>query len=165
MLSHALHATFAAPADQRVADRRVLKLEASAATPGGIGAIQVHNLSRTGMLVECEALLEVGSTLEVELPGGTLERARVVWADETLFGCQFEQRISQAQLSAALLRSTPQASPSSSPSRASEEHAAQAYPEISADMLLPLPSRLRQIAGWAVVAWAVPIAAVALIVI
>lgn len=107
MLSHALHASFADSADQRSSDRRVLRLEARMATPAGEGGIQVHNLSRSGLLLEGSTVVAAGSEIEVELPGGTTHRAEVVWADETLFGCRFAKSLTQAQLSAALLRSAP----------------------------------------------------------
>ena len=105
MLSHALHASFADPADQRVSDRRVLRLEARVASPAGAGGVEVHNLSRTGMLLECTAGAAAGSAIEVELPGGSLHCAEVVWTDEGLFGCRFDKPLTRAQLSAALLRS------------------------------------------------------------
>jgi hypothetical protein len=107
MLSQALYGTFAATSEQRASDRRVLRLEAHAATPAGEGGIQIHNLSRTGMLVETDAAVPVGTSLEVELPGGTRHRAEVVWRDAELFGCRFAKPLSQATLSAALLRATP----------------------------------------------------------
>ena len=108
MLSHALSASFANPSEHRVSDRRVLRLEARLAMPAGEGGIEVHNLSRTGMLVESTAAVPAGTVLEVELPSGTSHRAKVVWADEGLFGCRFERPLSRASLSAALLRAAPQ---------------------------------------------------------
>lgn len=107
MLSHALHASFQTKADQRVADRRVLRLEARIATETGEGGIRVHNLSRSGLLIEGSAAVAAGAHIEVELPGGTRHRAEVIWADDTLFGCRFANPLTQAQLSAALLRAAP----------------------------------------------------------
>lgn len=107
MLSHALHASFADPADQRVSDRRVLRLEAQVATPAGESGLQVRNLSRSGLLLDGVTGVEAGAEIEVELPGGSRHRAQVMWADETLFGCRFACALTQAQLSAALLRSEP----------------------------------------------------------
>lgn len=107
MLSHALYASFADSAEQRASDRRVLRLEARVATPAGEGGIKVHNLSRTGMLIESGTGVPVGTMIEVELPGGAHRRAEVVWADEGLLGCRFAKPLSQAVLSAALLRSAP----------------------------------------------------------
>lgn len=108
MLNHALQATFADTSEQRDADRRVLRLDARVATPTGEGGVRVHNLSRTGMLIESSAAIPVGTIFEAELPGGKTHRAEVVWSDEGLIGCRFEKLLSQATLSAALLRSIPQ---------------------------------------------------------
>lgn len=107
MLSQVLHASFADTAEQRASDRRILRLDAYLATPAVSGGIRVHNLSRTGMLVECSVDIAVGSQLEVELAGDSSHPAEVVWADEGLVGCRFARPLTQAQLSAALLRSRP----------------------------------------------------------
>lgn len=173
MLNHALYASFADTAEQRVSDRRVLRLEARVATPAGEGGIEVHNLSRTGMLVECSTAVPVGSTIEVELPGGTSHRARVVWADEQLFGCRFDQALSQGELSAALLRSAPAAlQPAAHPSHNAgimrlremwgEEQEAPASGSAS-DSRLPLGKRLWIILGLGLAGWAVPAAAAYLV--
>ena len=66
--------------------------------PAGEGGIEVHNLSRTGMLVESTTAVPAGTVLEVELPSGTSHRAKVVWTDEGLFGCRFERPLSRAIL-------------------------------------------------------------------
>lgn len=169
MLSHALHASFADSADQRASDRRVLRLEARVATPEGEGDIQVHNLSRSGLLLEGVAGVAAGSQIEVELPGGSRHRAEVIWADETLFGCRFTEPLTQAQLSAALLRSASRdATGTPAPLTqaealarlrehwADEEEAAPESPQVSK---LPLAARMRIIGGLALAGWAVPAAA------
>lgn len=169
MLSHALHASFADSADQRVSDRRVLRLEAHVATPAGGGGIQVHNLSRSGLLLEGVTGVAPGSEIEVELPGGTSHRAQVVWADETLFGCRFAEPLTQAQLSAALLRSAPTA-PEAAPQPLTPAEALAKLreywddePEAEAvrfgDRKLPLAARMWLIGGLALTGWAVPAAA------
>jgi hypothetical protein len=168
MLSHALHASFADTADQRVSDRRVLRLEARIATPAGEGGIQVHNLSRSGLLLEGVTGVAAGSEIEVELPGGTSHRAEVIWADETLFGCRFAKPLTQAQLSAALLRSTPPAAAGSARStpltqaealaRLRQHWDDEAEPDAlrRSDFKLPLRSRFLAIAGLGLAGWAVP---------
>jgi hypothetical protein len=169
MLSHALHASFADAAEQRVSDRRVLRLSAQAATPTHEAGIEVHNLSRTGMLVECDGVLEAGTMFEVELPGGARLRAEVVWSDERLFGCRFEQTLTQAQLSAALLRSARPAqevAPLPTPlsrdeamARLREHWDMEDDPEPLAVAKLPVGARLWLIGGLGFAGWAVPAAA------
>ena len=170
MLSHALHASFADTADQRVSDRRVLRLEARVESPAGEGGIQVHNLSFSGLLLEGVTGVEAGSEIEVELPGGSSHRAEVVWADETLFGCRFATPLTQAQLSAALLRSSPSDSAGEAPRALTqaealaklrehwddEEEPAAAEPR---ERKLPLGARLWIIGGLGLTGWAVPAAA------
>ena len=169
MLSHALHASFADSADQRASDRRVLRLEARVATPSGEGGIQVHNLSRSGLLLEGVTGVIAGSEIEVELPGGTSHRAEVVWADETLFGCRFVHPLTQAQLSAALLRSAP-LEPSAAPkpltpaealAKLREHWDGEPEPEAiqTSNRHLPLGMRLWIIGGLGLTGWAVPAAA------
>lgn len=168
MLSHALHARFADSAEQRVSDRRVLRLEARVATSEGEGGIQVRNLSRSGMLLEGATGIDAGATIEVELPGGTRHRAEVVWADETLFGCRFDQALTQAQLSAALLRSEPSTPATEAPKPLTQAEALaklheywddEDEPAYTRAHKLPPGTRLWLIGGLGLTGWAVPAAA------
>ena len=169
MLSHALHARFADSADQRRSDRRVLRLEARAATPAGAEGIAVHNLSRTGLLLEGLTGIAAGAEIAVELPGGSSHRAQVIWADEALFGCRFAEPLTQAQLSAALLRSAPHHA-DGAPARLTQaeamarlrEHWAEEdeeTPPAAQLAKLPLGVRMRIIGALALAGWAVPAAA------
>lgn len=172
MLNHALHASFADSADQRASDRRLLRLEASAATPQGRGEIEVHNLSRTGMLAELAGSIDAGAAIEVELPGGTRHRADIVWSDEGLSGCRFAHPLSDAQLSAALLRSSPQLAASAPAQKTCDEAMArlrqhwdeEAEPAPASDRKLPLRTRMWIIGGLGLAGWAVPAAAAWLLV-
>lgn len=169
MLSHALFASFADNAENRASDRRVLRLEARVATPAGEGGIQVHNLSRSGLLLEGVTGVAAGSEIEVELPGGTSHRAEVVWADDTLFGCRFVQTLTQAQLSAALLRSAPfepaaapkPLTPAEALAKLREHWDDEPEPQAARPNVrrLPLGKRLWIIAGLGLTGWAVPAAA------
>lgn len=170
MLSHALHASFADSADQRSSDRRVLRLQARLATPAGEGGIQVHNLSRSGLLLEGSIVVAAGSEIEVELPGGTTHRAEVVWADETLFGCRFAKSLTQAQLSAALLRSAPfgpegegalaplAQADSLAKLREHWDEERETAAVLASEHTLPLRRRLWIIGGLGLTGWAVPAA-------
>lgn len=172
MLSHAFHASFADTADQRASDRRVLRLAARVATDSGEGGIQVHNLSRSGLLLEGfadVAGMATDSIIEVELPGGSRHRAKVVWADETLFGCRFDRMLTQAQLSAALLRSLPldpaarpaALTPAEALARLRDHWDIEAEPSdcVANERKLSPGTRLWLIAGLGLAGWAVPAAA------
>ena len=167
MLSHALFASFADSSEHRASDRRVLRLEARVAMPAGESGVEVHNLSRTGLLVESTTKLPVGTDLQIELPGGKCHRAKVVWADEGLFGCRFERALSQATLSAALLRAAPRALEPAEAALSQEESMAKLREVWSFehelptanDRKLPVGTRLWVIAGLGFAGWAVPAAA------
>ncbi len=174
MLAQALHAHFADASEQRAADRRVLRLDAHAATPAGEGGIQIHNLSRTGMLVGSATEIPVGSAIEVEMPGGARHRAEVLWRDTDLIGCRFTKPLSQATLSAALLRAAP-AGPQAADAAALVDSQAlvrlrehwEFEDEIAAvgEHGLPMGTRLWAIIGLGLAAWAIPSAIVASIVL
>lgn len=171
MLSHALHANFADASEQRATDRRVLRLEARAATPTGEGGIQIHNLSRTGMLAESAAALPVGTGIEVEMAGGARHRAEVVWRDADLFGCRFTKPLSQATLSAALLRAAPLAA--STPAavvgnnevlaRLREHWEFEDRAKLAREPGLPLGNRMWTILALGLAGWAVPTAVIAMV--
>ena len=77
-------------------------------TLGACGSkVLIHNLSRTGLLLEASANLNTGDIIEVHLPRMGATNATVVRCDGPWCGCQFEHPISQAAVSAALLRSEP----------------------------------------------------------
>jgi transcriptional regulator with XRE-family HTH domain len=86
--------------------RRSILLDAQGALPSGEAAsVTIHNISETGMLVECAQPLGASETLAVDLPGAQATRATVVWSSGALHGCAFASPLSQAVLSAAQLRS------------------------------------------------------------
>lgn len=169
MLSTALFASFADNTEQRYADRRVLRLAAQMATASGTGGIQVHNLSRTGMLIEADASVRVGETIEVELPHGAVCRAEIVWADDALFGCHFAEPLTQAMLSAALLRAEPLPAKQPLPADKAATLNSSVRPAIepasarTRDERLPLGWRMWIIATLGTAVWAVPAAAAILL--
>lgn len=95
--------------DRRGAPRRSLKLGLGAAAGDG-EQVTIHDLSLTGALLETSVPMLVGSTFEVELPHAGKMEAEVVWSGGEYYGCQFALPISPAVLSAALLKSAPEAS-------------------------------------------------------
>lgn len=86
--------------------RRTLRLQLSGAKAnGGEVAVQVHNISATGLLIESDVALELGDRIEIGLPHAGATWARVIWTSARIHGCQFDTPISTATLSAAQLRS------------------------------------------------------------
>lgn len=88
--------------DDRRAPRRDLQIETSGVLPGGIEAnVTVHNLSRSGLLLETDLPLEVDEVLAVSLPGFGAADARIVWRSERLYGCAFTDELPEQALSSA----------------------------------------------------------------
>jgi hypothetical protein len=99
--------------NRRGSDRHVLKLRVPGSTPSQSAAVVlIHDLSRTGLLIETPGGLDVGSDLEIDLPETGARQARVIWNSGHYFGCQFHAPISKGGLSAALLKSPAEAHPS-----------------------------------------------------
>ena len=90
------------PRDPR---RRVLLEGVEASASGAAIAVTIHNISASGMLLECSESLDVGESLRVDLPDRPDSEAAVVWVSGRLLGCQFDQPLGRSTLSAALLRS------------------------------------------------------------
>jgi hypothetical protein len=91
------------PADDRREARSRLWLNVpSDLADAEITNVIVHDLSRGGLLVQVDALLEVGSELQIEIPEAGPVAAKVVWSSGSFFGCQFAEPISENAVSAAL---------------------------------------------------------------
>lgn len=90
---------------QREPRRRLLLHAQGSPSSGGPTAVLVHDISATGLLIECAAELAAGESIEIDLPEAGATSARVVWASGRLYGCEFAAPISAAALSAAQLRS------------------------------------------------------------
>ncbi len=92
-------------ADPRGARRRTLHLGVSGRfSSGSDGAVTVHNISATGMLIETATTLAEGETIVVDLPEAGEREARVVWVDAPMHGCRFDEQLGTGALSAAQLR-------------------------------------------------------------
>ena len=91
--------------DDRRAPRRTLRLGVSGRFAGGqSGTATVHNISATGMLVECDDPLAEGEAISVDIPEAGERGATVVWVDGPMHGCRFDDPLPPAALSAAQLR-------------------------------------------------------------
>lgn len=87
------------------ANRRKLKLQVRGnRTAGSDLPVLVHNISATGLLIECDAVLSIKDRIDIDLPHAGTVSAIVVWASGRMFGCQFDLPISLAALSAAQLQ-------------------------------------------------------------
>jgi len=95
-----------ADAERRDAPRRTLRLGvAGRFGDGGDSAVNVHNISATGLLIETASQLDEGEVFAVDLPEAGEQSAEVVWASAPMYGCRFAGRLSTAALSAAELQS------------------------------------------------------------
>lgn len=92
-------------AERRRTPRLLLKLEAQI---GNGDAAVVHDISTEGLLFETEGDLR-GDQIQVHLPDIPPAPARIVWTLGRFYGCEFEQPITNASVSAALLRGEPKA--------------------------------------------------------
>lgn len=92
----------------REAARRQLRLHVAAIAGPNAARVLVHNISSTGLLIECDADTTLPETFEVELPEQGLTLARVVWHSDNFYGCEFEKPVATRVISAAQLRSPPE---------------------------------------------------------
>lgn len=90
--------------DNRKDVRWRIRLELPGSLDGSAN-VTIHDLSAAGMLVETNSQLEVGQSITVCLPNADDVTAQVVWRDERLFGCRFDEPLPAAAVSAAKLRS------------------------------------------------------------
>jgi len=98
----------------RAADRRSLRLAVqSHSAAAGERRVVIHNISRTGLLIEApERTLATGDVLVIEVPEDGMVESEVAWESGRFIGCRFRTTISQAAVSGALLRAEPKAADS-----------------------------------------------------
>ena len=92
--------------DKRADVRWPIRLEAPGSVGEGATDVVVHDISTAGMLIETSSRLKLGQALLLSLPEAGSVSAHVVWQDEPLFGCRFDEPLPQAAVSATRLRST-----------------------------------------------------------
>lgn len=95
--------------DSRAGRRRSLRLSAHSRFPaGGERWVLVHNISVTGLLIEApEGAMSIGESFVLDVAEASSVESKVVWNSGRFYGCEFCQPVSQAAVSAALLRSEP----------------------------------------------------------
>lgn len=59
-------------------------------------AVVLHNLSMTGLLIECEAAMEVGASIVLSLPDLGEVEALVVWNSDGYYGAAFRSPLSRS---------------------------------------------------------------------
>jgi hypothetical protein len=143
--------------DRRNSDRRVLKLRVPGSTSSGNGApVLIHDISASGLLIQTEAVIDVGTILEIQLPEVGPQAATVVWSRDEFFGCEFQSPLSKAGLSAALLQSY-----AGQERRTGAQSSEPAYPTETDK--LPRNSRLAIIIALAIASWTAVLAVYLLI--
>lgn len=106
MVISAYFESAAKPSASARAKRRKLMLEVRGAHASGSEVpVVIHNISETGLLIECKAPLSIRDRIDIDLPHAGVVSATLVWVSGGMFGCQFDAPISPAVLSAAQLRS------------------------------------------------------------
>lgn len=127
--------------------------------------IVIHELSLTGLLIETGEPLAPFDSVEIELPEVGMTQAVVVWKSGRYFGCEFAEPVTQAAISAALLRTPPEAPADVAPPAAVPElllegpKPAKTQPDGPAGVKAPPVTRLRvmfasALALWALIIWA-----------
>jgi len=92
-------------ADERGEPRIRLNLDTvGVAANGDVTAVMIHDMSRTGLLIETGSPLTLGQSIWVALPEAGEVAATIVWNSGRLFGCRFDAALSEASLSAARLK-------------------------------------------------------------
>lgn len=150
---------------RRTIDRRKLYLHAQGTTSFDTTDVLIRDMSRTGLLIETTGSLSEGETIELELAGNAPIRAIVRWHSGQFFGCQFETPVSDAVVSAALLRAPrdPETPYFVSPSADKELFGAAEDQEATIERF-PLGIRMWSIIGAVVIPWTI-LAAVAFLVL
>jgi hypothetical protein len=93
--------------DRRRSPRHRLCLDAQlrpvdeATSPG-----TVMEISQTGFLLQAKQPMKTGETFQLDLPQSS-HSARIIWTCGLHSGCEFDQPLSKAALSAALLKARP----------------------------------------------------------
>ncbi len=91
-------------ADRRAGARWNVELLVSAGPGGEMGEAVVRNLSDRGLMLQTGAELHVGETMLVDLPGADPVEARILWRQDSSYGCEFMEPIPSSVISEVLLR-------------------------------------------------------------
>lgn len=114
-------------AERREARRRTVLLPAGQGMAHGVDRAILLDLSESGLRLQCHAPPRVGETVVVDLPIAGSVTARVVWQSGHQCGAAFEQPVTKAAVSAAILSSPPKKHPAEAHAEPALESA---YPEL-----------------------------------
>ena len=89
--------------DRRNSARFRLHMSARTSSGAGEGLAIVLNISAKGFLVNCAIPVAVGEKIEIKLPNLDIRSAVVMRLDDEFAGCEFDEPITEEELSAALL--------------------------------------------------------------
>lgn len=146
--------------DRRRSARHSLCLDAKVAVPDHADLPgTVHELSRSGFLLECKGPLGVGEEFGIALPDYPALKARTVWACGSLLGCEFRQPLSASACSQLLLKARP-AKLSQSPDWRVDE----VEPRAAASAQSASRRKLAIFAGTSIALWAAIAATAALLI-
>ena len=100
---------FTAAQEDRSAPRTRISIPASLRVSGGRGfQTVVHDLSMSGFCAAAVSRIRPGSVCWLTLPGMESLQADVVWWDNSLVGCAFNQMLSPIVLDNLLMRWRPE---------------------------------------------------------
>ena len=153
MVVQASLAAFSA-GNRRISPRRTLRLQSTISE--GDEDVVIHDMSHTGLLLETTAFLAERQKIDVELPELGLVHATVVWRSGRYVGCRFAKPVSQAAVSAALLRNPIASSLPLQPldKERAWEQLADLCAEPEPEKGLSFGARARVVVGASVVLWA-----------
>jgi len=141
---------------RRRSARRKLRLQVHGLTGSSESAkdVLILDISTTGILLQTDASLAVGTAIDLEIPEAVEVRAIVRWVSGELFGCQFNQPISTSAVSAALLRA-PYELPTPSQAFARDDLGSvrEFTSDVSSEGELSFAARLRIIIALALLSW------------
>jgi len=92
--------------DRRASGRHLLRLVAHASTDAAESEVLIHDISEVGVGFETSVDLQIGDLVLVDLPFVGVSEGRIVWRENSLYGCEFVTPITQGAVSASLLQST-----------------------------------------------------------
>ena len=142
--------------DTRYAKRRKLSLVAKGATAAQeFATVVIHDLSETGALIETKVELSPGEPLEIDIQEAGIAGATVVWSSGQFFGCQFEQRLTKAAVSAAILRHAARPPRAEMLATFTPSDSAPSAPAVAMPDKLPVGVRIGMLATMGVAAWGV----------
>jgi len=151
--------------NRRTAHRRMLHLPAEGLTISGTSDVLILDMSTIGLLLETSGDLSEGESIELDITEDICVRVVVKWSSGQLFGCKFQEPISTAAVSAAMLRASYAPRSSSKTIALSDTSSPADYPADASrgDEQLSLAVKMRWIIGLALLSWGVVIAAASLV--